>query len=476
VVPLKGKWVFSYKPADGSYKARWVARGDLQKPGLDFNELFAAVVHKDSLRVFLAIVCGEDLELDQIDIQAAFLHGDIEEEVHMEPPEGSNIPSHKVCELKKTLYGLRQAPRAFNKALDKDLRDWGFTPTSADACVYSRRKEGILLMISLHVDDQLLASNSGKELDAFKVLLQTKYKIKDFGAAKHFLGFEIKRDRTTRKLWISQERYLSSVLERFNMTNCNPVATPLPSNFKPTTPTDEEFEQAKLLYPDFPKMAASILYASTISRPDLAHGAGMMTRGMSKWNEEYMKAAKHLLRYIRGTLDYALLFNSFGNSRVLLGYADADWGGCLDTRRSTTGYSYHAFGGPVAWKSRRQPTVAHSTTEAEYMATSDAAKQGAWLVQLLKDLGYYSTNTPLTIMNDNVGAIELSKNPVHHNRTKHIDIKHHSIREKVEAGELALSHVPSKENVADILTKSLPRVEFEYLRKKLGVVDPESIG
>jgi hypothetical protein len=191
-------------------------------------------------------------------------------------------------------------------------------------------------------------------------------------------------------------------------------------------------------------MVNAILYAATITQPDIAYAASLLARTASKWSLQNVHAAKHLLRYIKATLDLCLTFDAKSGSRTLLGYADADWGGCLDTRRSTTGYVFKAFGGPVAWKSRQQPTTALSTMEAEYMASSGAARQATWLRQLLSDLGF-TQRDPSTIYNDNNAAILLGRNPVHHDRAKHIDIICLHIRDDIVNGKIDITYIPSVE-------------------------------
>ena len=474
------KWVYTRK-IDGetgkpsAYKARWVAKGYSQIEGLDFNELFAAVAHKDSIRVFLSLVNHLNLECDQVDIKAAFLNGDLEETIYLDPPEGSDIPADKVLHLRKSLYGLKQSPRCFNKAFDTWLQSQHFAPASADPCLYTRRQGGNLIMLSVHVDDQLIASNDRTALDKFKKELNDRFECSDSGEANYFLGFNIHRNREAGKLYISQEHYLEALLDRFDLSTCNPARNPLPYNFRPLIATDEEFEAAKHL--PYPQVVGSILYASTVTRPDLSQAAGVLSRFISKWSNAHWLAAKHVLRYIRGTSDLCLTFTRESGKRIALGYANADWGGDLDTRRSTTGYVFKVYGGVVAWKSRRQPTVALSTTEAEYMASADATRQAIWLRHLLDDLQLGLGAEPLPIFNDNAGTIALAKNPVNHERTKHIGIRHHFLREKVEDNTITLSHVSSAENIADLLTKSLPQETFVKLRQLLGVTSrPSQVG
>jgi hypothetical protein len=413
-----------------------------------------------AIRVFLSLVNYFDLECDQVDIKAAFLHGELEETVYVHPPEGSDIPAGYVCKLKKSLYGLKQAPRCFNQHLDAWLKPQEFLPAKADPCVYTRQRGPDIIIISIYVDDQLLASTSRTALDAFKRELNDNFECTDHGAVGYFLGFNV---------YVSQEHYFEALLDRFDMLECNPVKTPLPPGFQPSVATDEEFAAAKHL--DYAQIVGSVLYASTISRPDLSHPAGLLSRFLSKWSTAHYQAAKHLLRYIRGTSDLALTFDADAGKRLVLGYADADWGGCLDTRRSTTGHLFKTFGGLVSWKSRRQPTVALSTSEAEYMASSDATKQAIWLRLLLTDLDA-PLSDPLPILNDNMGAIHLSKNPVHHDRSKHISLRHHFVREQVADNTVQLDHVSSQGNLADILTKPLAREPFERLRQDLGLTAP----
>jgi hypothetical protein len=330
-------------------------------------------------------------------------------------------------------------------------------------------------MLSVHVDDQLIAGDNIEELTEFKRQLNQKFECSDAGPVGYFLGFNVYRDRPSRKLYVSQEHYIEALLEKYNLANCNPARTPLPSGFRPVTATNEEFEEAKDL--PYPQVAGAVLYASTISRPDISYAASVLCRFISKWNKSHWRAAKHLLRYLRGTSDLALTFDAKASQRVALGYADADWGGCLDTRRSTTGYVFKTYGGTVAWKSRRQPTVALSTTQAEVLASTDAVRQAEWLRQLLEDLGLGLANgDPLPILNDNMGAILLAKHPHNHTGTKHFDIRTGYLREKREDKTITLDHVASKDNEADILTKGLPAEHFINLRERIGVNKRTEVG
>ena len=433
---LTGKWVFTRK-IDGatgkraSYKAQFVVRGFQQVAGRDFDELFASVAHKPSLRVSLSIVNYMNWECDQMDVIGAFLKGDIDRDLFVEPPPGSDIPAGHVLHLRKSLYGLRQSPHLFNKKVDTFLRSLEFVPCQADPCIYSYNKNGIRFMISIHVDDLLIAGNDRTKLDELKTKIHNELECKDQGPVGYFLGINVYRDRANRRLYLSQEHCLESLLEKFGEVGM-PCKTILPADWKPVAATDVEYEAAK--DKPYPTLAGSILYAATVTRPDLAFAASLLCRFIGRWSLDHWKAAKHLLRYIRGTTDLALTFDATSGKRALLGWADADWGGCLDTRRSTTGYVFSTYGGIVSWKSRRQPTVALSTTQAELLASTEAGKEAIWLRQLLADLELGPADgEPVPIMNDNSGAIQLAKHQHGFKQNKAFDMRAQWIREHQDA-------------------------------------------
>jgi hypothetical protein len=268
-------------------------------------------------------------------------------------------------------------------------------------------------------------------------------------------------------MYLSQEHYLEGLLERFGEVG-SPCKTSLPSNWKPTSATDEEHEAAK--DKPFPQLAGSVLYAATITRPDLAYPASVLCRYISKWSLDHWKAAKHLLRYIRGTSDLCLTFDAHGGKRMLLGWADADWGGCMDTRRSTTGYVFSTYGGIVAWKSKRQPTVALSTTQAELLASTDAGKEAIWLRQLLADLQLGPADgDPTTIKNDNMGAVQLAKHQHGFKVNKAFDLRAQWIREHQDMGVIKLEHVDTQSNRADLLTKPFTAERLRQLQQLAGL-------
>ena len=281
----------------------------------------------------------------------------------------------------------------------------------------------------VHVDDQLIAGSDEKHVMEFIKDLDKEFKCKDLGEAKRYLGMETERDMEKGLMWIGQQGYLKRLLDNFAMTDSNPRPTPLPPKFKPCKATDDEFAKAKHL--PYNAIVGSILYAATITRPDLAHASSVLSQYMSKWNLEHYKAAKHVLRYIKGTTDLVLQFSSNSSDSDLYGFADADYAADLVNCRSRTGYTFNLFGNCVSWKSKLQQTTALSTQEAEYMAGSNAGKQLVWMRRVCEDLhGKWFNfdsiiNNPTSLLGDNNGTISLSNDPVNHDRCKHIDTRHH---------------------------------------------------
>lgn len=342
----------------------------------------------------------------------------------------------------------------------------------ADPCIYYKRfnKDGkeYILLIAVYVDDLLIASNDVEVLASEKRKLSARFEMEDQGEVHYCLGMSIKRNRNKGLLTINQHAYLSAVLKRFAMSDCKPVATPLePGKKFEKLKDDEEMVNLK----EYQSAIGSLIYASIGTRPDLSSAVGVLSQHMSKPGKQHWIGVKRILRYIKGTLDYGLLYGSTNDNDTngdLCGYADADWAGDISTRKSTSGYVFQIGSSTVSWSSKRQSVVAMSSTEAEYVALSYAAQEAIWLRTLLESMGFKQTK-PMTIFEDNQSTIALAKNPRHSSRTKHIDIKFHYIRDAVAEQKIHLEYCQTNEMIADILTKGLARPQFEKLRSELGV-------
>lgn len=459
------KWVFKTKQDETGnivrYKARLVARGFTQEEGLDYFETYAPVARISSIRTVLAIAAKEDFELINMDVDTAFLQSPVEEEVYVSQPPGYERrgPNGEelVCKLSKSLYGLKQAPRNWNRTIDDWLRQYGLEPSKADACVYILNSEDGTLVVVLYVDDLIVAGSNKEMVNSFKRAIAERFKMKDLGDLKWILGMEIKRNRQERTLEVNQGVYVDRMLERYAMLDSKPVDTP---SFGDLHRVEGEGHASKL----YRGGVGSLIWASTMTRPEIAFSVQVLSRSMKASGDEHWKAAKRVMRYLKGTRDLGIKYGlSDSDSLILEGYCDADWANDKDTRRSTTGYLFKLAGGSISWASKLQPTVALSSTEAEYMALSAGVQEALYLRQLLEDLGYQQSAATV-IHEDNQGCIALADNPIHHKRTKHIDIRYHFVRERIESEEIKVSYVPTEHQLADLLTKALPRDRMVYLR------------
>jgi hypothetical protein len=465
---IGGKWVFKTKlDVHGQpirYKARYVAKGFKQVHGVDYFDTYSPVTRMTTIRTFLAIASLEDWELESMDVDTAFLNAAIDEEIYVSQPEGFQTTDKQgrplVCKLKKAIYGLRQASHNWNKTIDKWLRRYGLLPTQADSCAYLKKEKPHTLVVLLWVDDLIIGGDSQTVIDKFKTDISKCFKMKALGKLQWILGMEIHRDRSTRSLEVTQATYIQQMLERFGMMDCKSISTPaegaLPRSQSQTPATDSSL---------YMSIVGSLLYAAMVTRPDITYAVQSLGRHLQSSGPEHLAAAKRVLRYLQGTKKMGIKFSggSTIRNKLLTGYSDSDWGGDPDTRRSTTAYLFQFGGGPISWSSRLQPTVALSSAEAEYMAVCAATQESTYLRQLLSELGYPQADAT-TIYEDNQGCIALARNPVLHKRTKHIEIRYHFIRERIESGQVKLEYIPTQKQLADILTKALPKPQFEALR------------
>ncbi|KAK2378762.1 putative mitochondrial protein [Trifolium repens] len=471
---LHNKWVYRVKEDhDGSkrYKVRLVVKGFQQKEGVDYTEIFAPVVKLNTIRSVLSIVASEELFLEQLDVKTAFLHGDLDEEIYMHQPEGflEKGKENKVCRLKKSLYGLKQAPRQWYKKFESFMHKEGFQKCNVDHCCFFKRYNSSYIILLLYVDDMLVAGSDMDEIRNLKKQLSKEFDMKDLGPAKKILGMQITRDKENRVLQLSQAEYINRVLQRFNMGNAKPVSTPLASHFRLSKEQSPQTEEDKELMAKTPYASAigSLMYAMVCTRPDIGHAVGVVSRFMSNPGKAHWEAVKWILRYLRGTTEKCLYFGK-GEIKVQ-GYVDADFAGEVDHRRSTTGYIFTVGTTAVSWMSRIQKIVAISTTEAEYVAVTEASKELIWLQGLLTELGFIQRQNSL--YSDSQSAIHLAKNSAFHSRTKHIDLRYHFIRSLLEDEVLTLKKIEGRKNPADMLTKVVTIDKLKLCSTSVGLLE-----
>ena len=390
------KWVYKVKHDDkgniSRYKARLVAQGYTQKEGIDYGEVFAPFVKYNSIRSLLAIANELDLDVHQMDVTFAFLQGDLEEEIYMQQPEGFIDKDHpnKVCRLRKSIYGLKQSARCWNLAINTFLKNTGYVQSNTDSCIYAKSfdKDGKkhLIFIAIYVDDVILASNDGSTLNKEKAKLSKHFEMVNQGEIHFCLGMTIKRNRAKKILSIDQRAYLENVLKRFEMHESKPVATPMEAGKRyKQLENGEESVNIK----EYQAAIGCLTYASIATRPDLSAAVGELSKFMSNPGKEHWSGIKKIMRYVNRTLNYGLQYESVGNGEInLSGYADADWGGDLIGRKSTSGYVFKLGSSTVSWRSKRQSVVALSSTEAEYIALSMASQEAIWIRNLLESMNF----------------------------------------------------------------------------------------
>lgn len=463
------KWVFKKKDCvDGrthQYKARLCAKGFTQKPGVDFQEIFAPVARYDSIRLMLALAAQEDMQIGQFDVKTVFLNGDLEEELYMKVPDGIKITCEsKVCRLRKSLYGVLQASRTWNRKFDSFLNCFRFVPSKADACVYVGNFEASKVYLIIYVDDGLILTFSRKALDVVLNELKLNFRI-TFGNARNYVGIEIERNVKMKSIFIHQAQYTKRLLQRFNMLDSKVKAMPVnPGAYFSSSNNNKE----DMMNIPYRQAIGCLMFLSNVTRPDITYIVNYLSRYVTCYDKEHWIAVKTVFRYLRGTINYGILYNGLCEDKRLCGFSDSDYAGDLDTRRSTTGYLFTLAGGAITWGSIRQRTVALSTTEAEYMAVCEAVKEAIWLKQLLHDNGY-PYEEPTMIKVDNQSAIKLIRNPEFHKRSKHMDVRYHFVREKYVNKDIDIEYVFSQEQLADILTKPLSQELFCILRRKIGM-------
>ena len=446
------------------FKARYVVKGYMQREGIDFNEVFAPTSKHTTFRALVSIVASNNLELHQLDIKTAFLNGDIDEDIYItQPPGYEQGGSGLVCYLKKSLYGLRQAPRAWHIKLDGQLTELGATASDSDPGLYTIVINSELVYLLIFVDDILIAAPNTASINVFKEKIMSKFNARDLGEARMFIGIEIARDRSTGSLTLSQSRMVNDLVKKFGFGDAKPKSTPFVTSLKLSKDDDNPLDTS--LYP-YAELVGALLYLMVCTRPDIAQAVGVLSRYMSKPAISHWIAAKGVLRYLAGTSTLGITYGSGDNT--LIGYADADYAGDIDTRRSTTGYVFTLNGGVVSWSSRLQPTVAVSTTEAEYMAAAFAVKEALWLRKLINDFNY-PVDT-ITIFADNQSALKILKHPIASLRSKHIDVIYHFARERVNLGDVKFEYVPSEGNISDIMTKPLSENKFSSFKIDMGMV------
>ena len=454
---ISSKWIFKIKRDSENnierYKARLVAKGFMQKEGIDYNETFAPVIRKQSLRILLAIAVNENLEIHHIDVITAFLNGDLHEEVYIKPPEGCEFESQQVLKLNKALYGLKQASREWNVKLIKFLKECGFKQLQSENCIlYSST-----LIVAVYVDDMPVLGRDRQEIEKFKSMVSKKFKVKDLGILKKIVGINIEYLRDGSML-IHQKNYIDKIVSKFNLNECRPIDIPIEPNHKLSLNLEDENDDLRkfISVKVYQQAIGCLIYLMTCTRPDISYSVGILARFMQQPREMHWRYVLRLIKYIKTTREYVLVYQK-SNHLKLVGFTDSDYAGDVEERKSTSGYVFKIGECIISWNSSRQKIVSLSSTEAEYISLVSSVKEAIWLKQLVNELEFEQPQ--ITIHCDNKSAICLANNPEFHSRSKHIDVRFHFIREKVSEKTIALKFIPTDEMVADMMTKGLAKIK-----------------
>ncbi|RVW92973.1 Retrovirus-related Pol polyprotein from transposon RE1 [Vitis vinifera] len=424
------KWMFTIKSkADGSverYKARLVAKGFTQTYGIDYQEIFAPVAKINSIRVLLSLTVNSNWPLHQLDVKNVFLNGDLEEEVFMSPPPSfeESFGVGKVCKLKKSLYGLKQSPKAWFERFGKVIKHYGYTQSQADHTMfYKHSNEGKVVILIVYVDDIVLTGDDCNELEKLKGKLAEEFEIKDLEALKYFLGMEFARSKED--IFVNQRKYALDLLDETGMLGCKPAETPIELNVK-LQPTKAKNVKDRDCYH---RLVGRLIYLSH-TRPDIAFSVTMVSQFMHAPRPEHFEVVYRILRYLKGTP-----------------------GGNL-----------------VMWRSKKQNVIAISSAEAEFRVVAHGICEIMWIRRLLEELKM-TGSSPMKLYCDNKAAISVAHNPILHDRTKHVEVDKHFIKEKIDKGLVCMTYIPTEEQVVDVFTKGLHKRQFDFLVGKLAMED-----
>lgn len=438
----------------------------MQKPGIDYEETYSPVARYESVRTLLALAAAKKMHLKQFDVKTAFLHGELQESnVFMNLPQGFNkSPIDKVCLLKKSLYGLKQASRCWNKKFVQCLKKFNLKASPADPCVFisQDKDDNEKLFLVIYIDDGLIACKNKKKIQQLIDYLRQNLEITD-SKISMFLGIELSY-LPDGSILAKQEQYAKRVLERFRMFDANPVTVPADS-YQNLSMFNEE--NSKPINCPYREAVGSLIFLATVSRPDIIFAVGAVSRHAHNPTKAHLNAVKRILKYIKGTADFGVVFSATTTSSKLEAFSDSDFAGDIATRKSTSGYVLKFNGSPVSWGSRRQNTVALSTAESEYVAACTTIQETLWMKRLIYSL-CSSVKRPVLCV-DNKSAINMIKNSQFNKLTRHIDVKYHFIQDVYDKKLFNLVYMNTENQQADIFTKPLSRKRFEFLRSAIGV-------
>lgn len=461
---VKCKWVLKRKYCDEQvrYRARLVAKGFTQKPGVDYNETFSPVIRHSTLRYLFALSVQLNMDITHLDVTTAFLNGHLKETIFMQLPECFPIVDcNKVLRLKKAIYGLKQASLAWYDRVNETLCNLGYVRSKIEPCVFIKDcHNGKKVIVGLYVDDFLIFSNLKSETDSLIEALHTKFKIKNLGNVKQYLGMRVNVDRKNCVVTLDQEHYIEQLMQKFNMSDCHTAETPIECKLN--------VEKSSVCKDNIPyqRLIGCLMYLAVLTRPDIAYSVSYLSQFNNSYSDVHFTYVKRVLRYLYKTKNYCLKYSQ--GTADLVGYVDADWASDALDRRSYTGFCFLKKGSAISWESRKQRTVALSSCEAEYMALSEACREAIYLRRLETEI--VGLCNKIILFNDSQSALKLANSHQSHKRSKHIDVRYNFIKEVIDNEIVETKYVGTSQMPADLLTKGLSRAKHYKFMETLGLV------
>jgi hypothetical protein len=462
------RWLFKRKRLpDGQlkYKARLVLLGHRQREGIDYTETYAPTVNADSMRLVLALANEQYMVVHHADATSAYIHADLDIPQHVKAPTGIECDGLWHLIAIRGIYGTHQGAMLWFRHGSSVIISIGFQPTLSDPCVFTRMTNTGLQIITLYVDDFLVCANTTEEVKDIIAQLQVYLVLNDLGPVKSILGMEVKQDRAQGTTAITQAKYIQDMAKKFGLQDAYPVDTPIPTgtdlSSKDTAPLSETVK--------YQSIVGSLLYCACMTRPDIAHAVSQLSRYVKCPRQLHMNMAKRVIKYLLGTSNVGLFYSAGTTAQdQLTCFTDSSWCDDVETGCSSCGYVWMLGGAPISWKSKLQKLVTLSTTEAEYVAACIAAQQGCHLVNLLSEVQHDQVPAPLMLM-DNQSAIHVAKNTGSMQRTKHMALRFHFLRDLVSLQQLTLKYCPTGRMAADIMTKHVPATILKTALEIMGM-------
>ena len=457
------KWVLNKKLDVNDkvrYRARLVAKGFTQRYGVDYEDTFSPVIKHSTLRMLFALSVQYDMDITHLDVITAFLNGHLEENIYMCIPEGFvNKSNGKVLKLNRAIYGLKQSALVWYKRVQECLCNYGFKMSKYEPCLFTKFIGNVKLIVSIYVDDFLIFSNCTAETEKLKTVLSSEFKLKDLGPVRRYLGMHVNVNKKCNTITVDQQEYIEQLLSKFGMSDCRTIDTPIESKLN-----IQKAEKCAVNIP-YQRLIGSLMYLAVMTRPDLSYCLSYLSQFNNCYNEEHFNYAKRVLKYLQKTKHYCLSYSK--NNVHLMGFVDADWASDSLDRKSYTGFCFVLNGSVISWQSKKQKTVSLSSTEAEYVALSEASREAVYLRNLMYEIT--GKQQVIKLKCDNQSALKLATSHHAHTRSKHIDVRYHYVRDAVKNKLISIDYISTQEMPADLLTKGLLSTKHYKFMKLLGI-------